>query len=78
MPGFLQSFLQSGVQQKKEGPPELEILAGLMISGRLDSNQRPPEPHSRGSESENRKSKPFDGLQILHFPHFTHATPQNR
>ena len=46
MPGFLQSFLQSGLQQRKEDPPELEILAGLLMSGRLDSNQRPPEPHS--------------------------------
>ena len=44
--GFLQSFLQSGLQQEREGPPELVILVGLMMSGRLDSNQRPPEPHS--------------------------------
>jgi hypothetical protein len=43
--GFLQSFLQSGLQLKRRGPPELEILAGLTMSGRLDSNQRPPEPH---------------------------------
>jgi hypothetical protein len=33
--GFLQSFLQSGLQHNQEDPPEVEILAGLMMSGRL-------------------------------------------
>src|SRR6185437_8185182 len=32
----------------KKGPPELIVPTGLVMSGRLDSNQRPPEPHSRG------------------------------
>src|SRR5262245_38777169 len=40
------------------------------MSGRLDSNQRPPEPHSGGSRPESRKGKPFHGLQISHFPYF--------
>jgi hypothetical protein len=75
--GFLQSFLQSGLQQEGEGPPELVILAGLMMSGRLDSNQRPPEPHSGSSRLEDRKSKPIHCLQISHFPHSTQRNPQN-
>jgi hypothetical protein len=41
------------------------------MSGRLDSNQRPPEPHSEVSRPENRKSKPLHGLQISHFPYST-------
>ncbi len=40
------------VFSKKESPPELEILADFATSGRLDSNQRPPEPHSRSVEGE--------------------------
>jgi hypothetical protein len=73
--GFLQSFLQSGLQQEREDPPELEILAGLAMSGREDSNLRPPEPHSGVSRSEIRKSKPLHGLQISHFPYFTQRNP---
>jgi hypothetical protein len=48
-----------------------------VILGREDSNLRPPEPHSGGSRPENRKGKPFHGLQITHFPHFTVANLQN-
>ena len=63
--GFLQSFLQSGLQQKKEDPPELQLLAGLAMSGRLDSNQRPPEPHSGGREGKLfGKRGPFRDLAI--------------
>jgi hypothetical protein len=63
--GFLQSFLQSGLQQEREGPPELVVLAGLMMSGRLDSNQRPPEPHSGGREGKlSGKRGPFRDLAI--------------
>jgi hypothetical protein len=41
-------------------------------SASIDSRgERPPEPHSGGKPSENRKSKPFHGLQITHFPYFT-------
>jgi hypothetical protein len=29
-----------------QGSPELFAPASLVMSGRLDSNQRPPEPHS--------------------------------
>ena len=47
------------------------------MSGRLDSNQRPPEPHSGGSGRKHRKNKPFHGLQFPHFPHFTPRAPQN-
>src|SRR5262249_18362326 len=57
--GFLQRFLQGGLQLKRIGPPELETLAGLMMSGRLDSNQRPPEPHSAGRS---RKEPFFRGI----------------
>src|SRR5262249_19188102 len=39
------------------------------VSGRLDSNQRPPEPpHSGGSGQESRKDKPFLSLRIPYFP----------
>jgi hypothetical protein len=38
-------FLQSDLQRKNESPPEVALLASLAMSGRLDSNQRPPEPH---------------------------------
>ena len=31
---------------RKQGQPELLVPTGLLMSGRLDSNQRPPEPHS--------------------------------
>src|SRR5262245_6676687 len=30
----------------KKGQPEVVLPTGLLMSGRLDSNQRPPEPHS--------------------------------
>src|SRR5947208_3554396 len=33
-------------QDRKKGQPELVVPTGLAMSGRLDSNQRPPEPHS--------------------------------
>src|SRR3984893_14705385 len=33
-------------QRRKKGQSELLVLTGLLMSGRLDSNQRPPEPHS--------------------------------
>jgi hypothetical protein len=33
-------------EDRKKGQPELIVPTGLMMSGRLDSNQRPPEPHS--------------------------------
>src|SRR6516162_8238945 len=33
-------------QDGKKGQPELVVPTGLLMSGRLDSNQRPPEPHS--------------------------------
>ena len=69
--GFLQSFLQSGLQPKRRGPPELKILAGLTMSGRLDSNQRPPEPHSGGPGRENRKNRRVLNLQIPYFPYYT-------
>src|SRR5262249_38890038 len=48
-----------------------------LVSGRLDSNQRPPEPHSESSQAENRKSKPNHGLQFSHFQHFTQRNRQN-
>ena len=73
--GFLQSFLQSGLQHKEEDPPELQFLAGLAMSGRLDSNQRPPEPHSGGTGHESRKNRLFLSLRIPYFPHFTRRTP---
>jgi len=63
--------------KKKKTRRNLLLRRVLRMSGRLDSNQRPPEPHSRGSRWENRKSKPFRGLQISHFPYFTQRTPQN-
>jgi len=47
----------------------------LSLSGRLDSNQRPPEPHFGGAESKTRKDKPFHGLRIARFPHFTRRIP---
>jgi hypothetical protein len=31
--------------RKKQRLPELVVLTALVMSGRLDSNQRPPEPH---------------------------------
>src|ERR671934_537378 len=33
-------------QGRKKGQSELLVPTGLLMSGRLDSNQRPPEPHS--------------------------------
>src|SRR5262249_9731702 len=45
------------------------------MSGRLDSNQRPPEPHSGGRGRESRKDRPFLNLQIPYFPYFTRRTP---
>jgi hypothetical protein len=38
------SFMEFG----KKALPELLVPTGLAMSGRLDSNQRPPEPHSLG------------------------------
>jgi hypothetical protein len=35
---------------QEQGPPQLVVTAGLVMSGRLDSNQRPPEPHYPGQE----------------------------
>src|SRR5262249_33880610 len=46
----LPSALPSGrnrLLDGKKGQPELVVPTGLLMSGRLDSNQRPPEPHSR-------------------------------
>src|SRR5262245_15646795 len=60
--------------EKKANRNLLSRLA-LRMSGRLDSNQRPPEPHSGGGRPKNRKGKPFHSLQISHFPYFTHRTP---
>src|SRR5262249_30385409 len=34
------------VPKMRKGQPELVVPTGLAMSGRLDSNQRPPEPHS--------------------------------
>src|SRR5262249_199744 len=45
------------------------------MSGRLDSNQRPPEPHSGGTGRESRKNRLFLNLQIPYFPHFTPRLP---
>ena len=36
----------TAVLSEKESLPELKILATFAMPGRLDSNQRPPEPHS--------------------------------
>src|SRR5213594_3699046 len=44
-PQFCPSPRQSP-QDGKKGQPELIVPTGLLMSGRLDSNQRPPEPHS--------------------------------
>src|SRR5262249_34348558 len=45
------------------------------LPGRLDSNQRPPEPHSGGRGRENRKNRRFLNLQIPHFPYSTRVPP---
>jgi hypothetical protein len=45
------------------------------MSVRLDSNQRPLEPHSGGIGSENRKNRRFLNLQIPCFPYFTLRNP---
>ena len=45
------------------------------MSGRLDSNQRPPEPHSDGPGRENRKNRRFLNLRIPYFPYFTLRNP---
>src|SRR4051812_32162866 len=39
-------FPRKGPRDGKKGQPELIVPTGLLMSGRLDSNQRPPEPHS--------------------------------
>jgi hypothetical protein len=52
---------------KEKGSPQLLVTASLQMSGRLDSNQRPPEPHLRGSEEEKPRN-------TLRFPHFRHST----
>src|SRR5215831_13266983 len=42
------------VPRWKKGQPQLVVATGLTMSGRLDSNQRPPEPHSRSVDGEYR------------------------
>src|SRR5262249_36011535 len=60
---------------EEQGPPELVVPTGLAMSGRLDSNQRPPEPHSGGARPTRRKSWLFPGLRITHSPHSTRRAP---
>jgi hypothetical protein len=36
------------LDKNKKGPSQLTVTTALAMSGRLDSNQRPPEPHSAG------------------------------
>jgi len=59
----------------EKGQSELLVPTGLLMSGRLDSNQRPPEPHSGGTGRESRKDRPFLNLRIPYFPHFTLRNP---
>src|SRR5262245_2377241 len=65
-----------GTSPKMEkGQSELLVPTGLAMSGRLDSNQRPPEPHSGGPGRESRKDRPFLNLRIPYFPYCTHSNP---
>src|SRR6516225_2575723 len=65
-------FPRKSPQDGKKGPPELVVPTGLAMSGRLDSNQRPPEPHS-GKPASEKCGKPFisstfNFLLILRIP----------
>src|SRR5262249_40620730 len=52
----------------KKGQPQLVVATGLAMSERLDSNQRPPEPHSRSLEGEFLgKHVPFASCGFLRF-----------
>jgi hypothetical protein len=63
-------------RRKKQGLPELIVLTALAMSGRLDSNQRPPEPHSGGRRRCRRKNKPVLTLWCPCFLYFRDRVPQ--
>src|SRR5262249_15995857 len=44
---FTALHTQDGLDENKKGPSQLIVTTALAMSGRLDSNQRPPEPPFR-------------------------------
>src|SRR5262249_32714565 len=74
--GFPAEFPAKRSSAKKESPPELIVLADFAKSGRLDSNQRPPEPHLQGPGSKNTE-KPADFIAYV-IPHFTQITLKSK
>ena len=48
----------------KKGQPEPIVPTGLLMSGRLDSNQRPPEPHSGWRNEKGPFSRSFSRIGV--------------